>query len=170
MKRVRFTENTPKAVVDEVPMTDEEEALLYYSRDELADIIGHCKAVILGQSKDSCTRGLELMNNTEQRSQHKVIVRKVLREQTRQRLMGSVDEEALANVAQEASAHRMKLAMARGKQDAKAAKEGVWNRLVNGAKKSSLRTSLTKLSETRKQERRANRAIRTNSNTTPART
>lgn len=182
-KRAVTFVSEPHIVENNDGITDEEEALLFYSRAELGAIVAYCKSVITGQTKDECTRGLELMNNNNnssaqqtqllQRNHHKVIVRQIIKEQNRQRQqLCVVNPEELAQVAQELSAHRQKLALARGKQDAKAAKEGVWERIKNaGTRRSSgfKNNNKAMMTELRKEERRAQRAIRTRSGegTTP---
>lgn len=141
MKKVSFTEERDQIVArDEQGMTSQEAALLFYSARELAGIMDHCKSVVSGRVKDDCTRGLELMNNNNkgQRNYHKILVSQVLKEQNRQRRLECSSAEELAKVSEEFSGERQKLALALGKQDAKDAREGVWQRII---KRTSLRSS-----------------------------
>ncbi len=132
MKRVSFSESEPTIVVKD-PITDEDATLLYYSRDELAEILSHCKASILGEVKEECRRGLELVNTPDQQNQRKQILGKILLEQWRQRMTKYSAPNALAKVARDATAPSRKLALSRGKQDARAARDGVWKRITSGS-------------------------------------
>lgn len=141
MKRVSYTDSEPTIVVDNEPITEEEASQLYYSRDELAAMMLHCKAIIYGDVKEDCKRGLELVNSAGEKSRRKQIIGSILLEQWRQRLRGNVSEEALAKVATNATGEACKQALARGKQDAKAAREGLWERLKTGSVLSPRRSS-----------------------------
>lgn len=155
MKRVSFAQR-PEIVFNETPTSEEEEALMFYSKSELAQIIHHCKDVIMGKTKDECMRGLELFNNREQRTRLKIIIRDILQEQRGLRTRDGIDEKAFAEVAQELTAERLKKAQARAKQDTKAAREGLWERI----KRSSLRFSGGSYSrECRRDIRQARRAF-----------
>lgn len=150
MKRVSYSDNEPTIVEDQVAITDEEAAQYYYSREELSAMMLHCKAVILGEVKEDCKRGLELVNSPGEKSRRKKIIGSILLEQWRQRMRGNVSEEALAKVASKATSEANKEALARGKQDARAAKEGVWERLKTGyilSPRRSSKESILKSSE-----------------------
>ena len=141
MKRVSYSDDEPTILVDNIPITDEEAAEMYYSRDELSAMMLHCKAIIMGEVKEDCKRGLELVNSPGEKSRRKQIIGSILLEQWRQRMRGNVSEEALALKAMTATAEANKQALARGKQDAKAAREGVWERLKTGSILSPRRSS-----------------------------
>lgn len=133
-KNVSFVEEDPLIVANEEPISSEEHASMFYSKDEITSFVIHCKNVMTGQVKDECTRGLEPIS-----VRRKLIVLDILREHRRQKSKGEATTEALAKVAQQATAERIKMAEARGKQDALEAREGIWGRFRN-----SLRLSITK--------------------------
>jgi chromosome segregation and condensation protein ScpB len=98
---------------------------IWYSPDEMDVIVQECQSLVRGSinqvSEPETVRGLELMAPAYRKC-HQEIVKTVLEEQMRQRQANknsTVDPEALAAVAQSASAHRQRMAHVRDMQDAK---------------------------------------------------
>lgn len=137
MKQVSFLADTSSSSIEtqeeEViskldPMTADELASSFYSFDELVAIVEHCKMVIDGRVKEDCERGLEPIRDPRHRVKSRIVVHNVLQEQKRQKSAGSFDAERLATFYHSAAEEPMKYALEKGKEDAKAAKEGSWRR------------------------------------------
>jgi primosomal protein N' len=141
---------------------------IWYSQNEMDAIVQECKSLVRRNSdqlsEPETILGLELMA-PEYRRYHQAIVKAVLEEQTRQRQANknsTADPEALAAVAQSASAHRQRMAQFRGMQDAKVVltEDTVWIRKETKNTKASV-PDLSYLADkraARRQQRRTERS------------